>query len=697
MPIDFSSSEYTELTLKEKRQIAINEYRLCKNDFLYYLQNYAKIRHPNAGLIKMKPFDYQIDAAVPISKSLIYKRSQKSNEEIASYKMKFDYKGWWNKMAEEQIELSRVVPPEVHEYYKSTTQNEKFNLRVDTIVLKSRQTGLSTIFQQLGLWHVNFHPNVYDLILSQTDREAKKFVNSIISSYGLIPNPIRARKLTSNEHEIWTSVSGDKSYKSGIAALPPTADAGRGYDPNMIVLDEFAMYRKADEVWTSISMSVSAGGIIVIISTPKGVGNLYHKIWEATNKSLSISIENNPLFEDEENIDDAALSAFRPSVVHWSQIPKDEFTRRGFSDQMDWYNHMKAKIAVEKGAKAVAQELDLDFLSSGDTISGETINELRKNSLEVVRSDFVVLKNGVRGLIVYEPPQDNAEYIIGVDCGEGVMQDYSVLHVFKIPKDGLTFPSIVAKYSSNTISIRVFMDVIKNTGELYNNAWMNIERNNHGHVLLSYFIGDGKYDANKVFNKYDSVKSEFSNTIKGWQSSGMSRDLLINTVIDYVTSYTSDISIPKDTADEFRTFIQNGTRWEAQSGYHDDHIISLALTILGYKLLPKYKQWLLEHSDAIPSELPDDMMCSSSLIAGVREEVSVQKKMAQEQAAAHSSFLQSKEVDVEKIKRELLNKSVDEIQEKRPVHFKNERIYKNYFSVVIDDEDDEDDEGLHSF
>ncbi len=122
---------------------------------------------------------------------------------------------------------------------------------------------------------------------------------------------------------------------------------------------------------------------------------------------------------------------------------------------------MRSKIAVEKGVKAVAQELDLDFLSSGDTIDGKTIDILRKNSLEATRNDITVLKKGIRGLLIYEEPKDDAEYLVGVDCGEGVLQDSSVLHVLKIPKDGITFPTISAKYASNTMSIRMFTEIVR--------------------------------------------------------------------------------------------------------------------------------------------------------------------------------------------------------------------------------------------
>ena len=530
MPVDFESEEFFgALTVKEKRDLVITEFTKCKNDFSYFINNYARIRHPNVGIIQMKPFDFQLDVALPIAETLHSRRSEASVEALKLYKYKFEYEKWWKNIAEENIDLSRVIPAEFHNFHKVTSKHEDFNTRVDTILLKSRQTGLSTIFQVLVAWHINFDRNVYDLVMSQTDREAIKFLGDVNATYEEIPGPLKAKKLNANEHELWCSITGDKSKRSGIQALPPTAKAGRGYSPNLIVLDEFAEYAHAEKVWTSISMSVSAGGIIVIIATPKGVGNLYHKIWQMTNKSLSVTVSTNKTLERDKVVLDKeqeALSVFRPMAVHWSQLPLNEFTRRGFSSSLAWYKHMCSKISMEKGEKAIAQELNLDFASSGDTMDPKVIEILTQNCLENVLDTITVLDKNIPGLVVYEPPEEGLEYMLGVDTGEGVKSDYSVVTVIKIPDTTSPIAPVVARYTSHNISIRRFTDVVRLIGLFYNTAWINTERNNHGHVLLSYFIEDGQYDEDKVLNKFDTIKSVFTVGVKGWGTQTASKSRL---------------------------------------------------------------------------------------------------------------------------------------------------------------------------
>jgi len=427
-PLDVDLSKYDREALLK---LVKEEFTRCKNDFIYYANQYAKIRHPNAGVIPMELFDFQIDVAKPITTSLIEGRSVESLQKLRQIQESFNYKKWRKDYLEMNLDLLNLIPKEIHEHYTMTILHPQFREKVDTIILKSRQTGVSTLFQQICLWHTNFRSNVVDLIVSMSDREAKKFLNDCSTSYSLLNPYIKARKLKLNDHELWTSISGSKAHKSIIQALPPTENAGRSFSPNLIVLDEFAAYKNPEDVWTAISMSVSGGGLVVIIATPKGVGNLFHQFWTSVNKNFGISM---PAITKQSNADDDVSignTNFRPYCLHWSQLPLDEYKRRGFKDAVSWYNHMKTYVSMKDGEKAVAQELDLKFLSSGDTvISGRVLEALYHKTIESVKSP-TILNQGIPNLKVYESPEEGREYMIGVDAAEGTGGDYSTIIVFK--------------------------------------------------------------------------------------------------------------------------------------------------------------------------------------------------------------------------------------------------------------------------
>jgi hypothetical protein len=208
--IDFNNEEFLSLPTKTKKEIVIEEFIKCKNDFEYYIQNYAYIRHPNHGIMKMSPFDFQLDIANSVVIPLKYGRNKKTLDELMKMKMSFNYKKWLKEIIEKNIELSKKIPFELHEFYTTIITNPLFYKRIDPIILKSRQTGISTIFQHINLWHINFYSNVIHLIISMTDREAKKYLADVSIAYKLLPNLLKAKRLKYNDHELNVSFDGKK-------------------------------------------------------------------------------------------------------------------------------------------------------------------------------------------------------------------------------------------------------------------------------------------------------------------------------------------------------------------------------------------------------------------------------------------------------------------------------------------------------
>lgn len=72
---------------------------------------------------------------------------------------------------------------------------------------------------------------------------------------------------------------GDFSLGSGgrVLALPATS-GGRSFSGN-ILLDEFAYHVDAAQVWDGASATVMHGYKLRVVSTPNGIGNLFHELW----------------------------------------------------------------------------------------------------------------------------------------------------------------------------------------------------------------------------------------------------------------------------------------------------------------------------------------------------------------------------------------------------------------------------------
>lgn len=80
-----------------------------------------------------------------------------------------------------------------------------------------------------------------------------------------------AKLSTTNKTELRTASGGR------IIALPSTS-GGRGYSGN-VLLDECAYYSHPEQVWDAAGGTVLHGYKLRAMSTPNGVGNLWHQLW----------------------------------------------------------------------------------------------------------------------------------------------------------------------------------------------------------------------------------------------------------------------------------------------------------------------------------------------------------------------------------------------------------------------------------
>ena len=98
------------------------------------------------------------------------------------------------------------------------------------------------------------------------------------------------------------------------------------------------------------------------------------------------------------------------------------------------------------------------------------------SKLRTMVYDDPIADNG-KGLVVYENPQKEHDYIITVDVARGVGSDYSAFLVFDITK----FPyRLVARYKNNEIKPMMFPSIITDMANGYNRAYVLTEVNDIG-------------------------------------------------------------------------------------------------------------------------------------------------------------------------------------------------------------------------
>jgi len=65
---------------------------------------------------------------------------------------------------------------------------------------------------------------------------------------------------------------------NGRILVLPSTSGGRGFSGN-VLLDEFAYHKDPKKVWDGASGTITHGGRLRVMSTPNGVGNLWHEIF----------------------------------------------------------------------------------------------------------------------------------------------------------------------------------------------------------------------------------------------------------------------------------------------------------------------------------------------------------------------------------------------------------------------------------
>ena len=76
------------------------------------------------------------------------------------------------------------------------------------------------------------------------------------------------------------------SNGSQIKATSAAGDAGRSEALSLLVFDEAAFIDKIEDIWISSQSTLSTGGSAIILSTPNGVGNFFHKTWVGARRKI---------------------------------------------------------------------------------------------------------------------------------------------------------------------------------------------------------------------------------------------------------------------------------------------------------------------------------------------------------------------------------------------------------------------------
>jgi hypothetical protein len=445
-----------------------------------------------------------------------------------------------------------------------------FNDNQNSIVLKSRQMGLSVISAMYVAWRLVFCFDERILVVADNGNGAVRFLNTVRQVLDKLPDwMLPDERLINNTKQI--------SFSNGswVKAVASSKQAGRGESLTCLILDETAFIEHAQDIWMGAGLALAATqGKCIMISTPKGTGNLYHQTWVQASKNEG---------------------SFVPIKLHWSIHPilSEGLEYRKDADGKEypwspWYGKECDRLHHDK--VKISQELDLSFEgSSAVVIDNSIIMKYRRDIGEKKPICYFDFKNDENPFVDYETtfhiwkkPKENGNYIIGGDVGRGDSKDYSTLQI--IDADDL---EQVGEYQGKIVP-DTFAELINKVGLIYNNAYLAIECNSFGLATTLILKNQLKYPSDrmyiaksavKLFNRTHNYVVEKDTDVPGFQTTVKTRPLLISALVKYMRDMQIKINSNR-LLTEFETFVYNGDKVEHAPGFNDDLIFGFAIALL---------------------------------------------------------------------------------------------------------------------
>jgi hypothetical protein len=404
-----------------------------------------------------------------------------------------------------------------------------------SIVLKSRQLGISTLAAGYSLWLMTFHKDKNILCLSKTQETARNMVTKVKFMYDNLPSWLKVPTEENNKLSIRLNNGSQVKAKSS------NSDSARSEAVSLLIIDEAAFIDNIEDTWASAQQTLATGGGAIVLSTPYGTGNWFHQTW--------VSAEN-------------AENDFLPIKLPWYVHPERDEAWRKRQDEL------------LGDPRLASQECDCDFSTSGDIVF---YNEWLEFILTTTIQEPVERRGVDQNYWVWEQPDYSRDYMVVADVARGDGKDHSAFHVIDVATN-----IQVAEYKGQ-LPPKDFGYFLVGVASEYNQALLVVENANIGWATIDAVIErdyknlyySPKTEALTVdsyFNKYEN-----SDTVTpGFTMSLRTRPLVINKLREFVGDRSVTIR-SKRLVEEMKVFIWRNGRAEAQSGYNDDLVMSFGI------------------------------------------------------------------------------------------------------------------------
>lgn len=483
---------------------------------------------------------------------------------------------------------SQYVPLELFSDQK-TLINDYDNYE-ENIALKYRQAGVSTVtaaWSSKKLVTASKKKPEKILIIANKLDTSQEFANKVRSFIDQWPSWFGISYSNEKNSQRHFKLSNGCEVK----AVATSKDALRGYTPTILIFDEAAFIDADDDFWSACMASLSTGGKVIVISTPNGFDPIYYTIYDQALRGMNdFKITEMYWYRDPRYAKDLKLIKCN-DIIHYMlnredyddnkiivdytninprERDYDEIKQKiadGYKVYSSWFEGMAKKLKFDR--RKISQELECNFLGSGDNvIPSTTIEIIKQNFIQEPKNKFI---GG--SLWQWKEPVQGHKYIMGIDVSRGDSEDYTTFTIidFETREQVLEYlgkvpPDVIAEIAFKWATMYSAFVVIDITGGMGVSTSRKLQELGYKNLYVEGLNTADKWKYNpKALEKIPGLN--FNN-----------KRVQIVAAFEEALRHNFEIRSSR-LLNELNTFVYINGRPDHQKGQHDDLIMAIAMAI----------------------------------------------------------------------------------------------------------------------
>jgi hypothetical protein len=417
------------------------------------------------------------------------------------------------------------------------------------IVLKARQMGITTWVAGRFFLKTITRPGTLTLEVAHTREAAEEIFRIVHRFLDWLPEELREGALRTSRANARQIVFPeiDSQYRVVSAG---ERNAGRGLTVQNLHCSELARWPcDPAETLAGLRAAMAPEGELILESTPDGVGGCFHGEWQKAGETGMVR-HFFPWWMERR---------YKAQAVDEANLTEEELELMGRQklslEQIGYRRQIRADFRG-LARQEFAEDEESCFLAGGDSVFELSAIDARLASM---MPPVEVRRNGE--MEIWLPPLKGKQYLVAVDpAGGGSEGDYSAAEVLEL-ETGLQ----CAEFAGHVGGLELARLVTGLAAE-YNQAWLVVERNNHGSGVLALIETVCGYE--RVFRQGGQA---------GWLTTSMSRPGVLGR-LDAALVERPECFQSRRLLAECRSFVRlpNGSSG-ARPGTHDDRVMAMAI------------------------------------------------------------------------------------------------------------------------